>query len=151
MTKKKMDYDDYVKEREQLSRYEHANYDSYEKTLLTLSAAFLAFSVSFLALLKRKTESGMDSLVLASPELLVCSWVSFASSVFLMVLCFLISTLALRKETAKLEKALEDVQALEEKNLWTSLVYLSYILSGIGFISGIVFLLIFCAKNIQRF
>lgn len=35
--KEKMSYEDYIKEREQLSRGEQANYDSYEKAILTLN------------------------------------------------------------------------------------------------------------------
>lgn len=34
---------DYSTERELLSKIEQTNYDNYEKTILTLAAAFLAF------------------------------------------------------------------------------------------------------------
>jgi hypothetical protein len=151
MSKQKMDYDDYVKEREQLSKYEQANYDNYEKTILTLSAAFLAFSVSFLGLVRKRMESGAELLALTSPKILVWSWAFFASSVLFMLICFLVSALGFRHETTRLEMALEDVNALEGKNNWHALVYVLYAMSGMAFITGIVLLLTFCAYNIHIF
>ena len=52
MKKKKLPYRIYDGEREMLSKMESTNYENYEKTMLTLSAAFLAFSLTFLGLFK---------------------------------------------------------------------------------------------------
>jgi hypothetical protein len=147
--KQKMDYDDYVKEREQLSNGEQSKYDSYEKAILTLSASFLAFSVGFVGLFKQKTQSGVEAVTVVAPGLLTWTWVFFASSVFLMLLNFIVTAQAFRKETVILGKALEDISALKGKNTWSGLGYLLYLSSGASFVSGIGFLVVFCAKNLH--
>jgi hypothetical protein len=144
-------HDDYVKERAHLSQCEQANYASYEKTILTLSAAFLAFSVSFLGLIKKTVATPVNPVVLALPGVLISSWILFASSILMMLLCFLISSLAFRKEVATIEDAVDDVTALNRKNIWTGIVYVLYILSGASFGGGIILLLVFCARNLQLF
>jgi hypothetical protein len=147
-----MDYDDYVKERDNLSKGEQASFDSYEKTILTLSASFLAFSVGFIGLFKTKTPAGVETLVIVQPGLLVVAWVLFAISVFFMLFNFAVSAQAFRRETDVLGEALEDIKALtDSKNIWSGLGYALYLLSGISFVAGIVFLVIFCARNIQTF
>ncbi len=151
MSKVEKEYEDYLKERELLSKYEQANYDSYEKTILTLSAAFLAFSVSFLGLLKRKPESGTELSALTSHNLLVWSWISFASSIFLMLLCFLSNAIAVRTEVIEIENRLDGKPASLKMNKWSFVSYCLYFLSGASFISGIVLLLTFCAHNIRIF
>ena len=151
MTEKVFTHDDYVKEREHLSKCEQANYDSYEKTILTLSGAFLAFSVSFLGLVMKTTAPPAAPVVLTSPAILICSWVSFALSIVIMLLCFLINALAFRKEVATIEDAVDDVHALNTKNIWTAIGYTLYILSGLSFCLGLALLLIFCGRNVQLF
>jgi hypothetical protein len=151
MNKPRIDYKDYLTEREHLSKYEQANYDNYEKTILTLSAAFLAFSVSFLGLLRKRPESGAELAVLTAHSLLIWSWISFASSIFFMLLSFLINAIALRTEVAELGKRLDGQPPSEETNPWTMVGYSLYFLSGISFISGLTLLLTFCAQNIHAF
>ena len=151
MAQKVFTHEDYVKERESLSKYEQANYDSYEKTILTLAAAFLAFSVSFLGLIKKTPAPGVPPIALTSPNLLVFSWISFASSILCMLVCFLINALAFRAETVKIESALENVAALESNNPCSRIGFVLYFASGIAFLLGLTLLLIFCARNIQLF
>jgi hypothetical protein len=81
MAKSGMPYDDYVKERELLSKMESTGYENYEKTILTLSASFLAFSVSFLGLFKSRFEAGSGYLAFNNLPILMLSWISFAVSV----------------------------------------------------------------------
>ena len=45
--------DEYLAERKELYKYQQENWANFEKTLLTLSSGFLAFSMSFLAFLAR--------------------------------------------------------------------------------------------------
>ena len=156
-------YEDYTTEREHLSKYEQANYDNYEKAILTLSAAFLAFSVSFLGLFRNKTASGVQLPPLRCPNLLIWSWISFGSSILFLLLCFLVNAMALRAEVCELEKRLTEATApekrnaseerngSEELNIWTVFGYALYAFSGIAFILGLVLLLIFCARNIHIF
>lgn len=142
-------YDDYIKERDQLSKGEQANYDSSEKAILTLSASFLAFSVSFVALFKMKTPAGVEAVTIVAPELLGLSWLLFALSVLLMLLNFVITAKAFRREIEIVAEALEDIAALNGKNSWSNVGYSLYVASLVTFISGIGFLLLFCAKNLH--
>jgi hypothetical protein len=144
-------YDDYVKERELLSKIEQANYESYEKTILTLAAAFLAFSVSFLGIVRGKTTPGVELSPLQSLPLLISSWISFAASIFSLLMCFLINAMSLRSEVVELENLLEGKQASERINKWSIGGFILYIISGTAFIAGLVFLLMFCIRNIHKF
>ena len=151
MSKPQIEYKDYLAEREHLSKYEQSNYDNYEKTILTLSAAFLAFSVSFLGLFRKKVDSGTDLPALTARFLLIWSWISFASSIFFMLLSFLINAIAIRAEVVELQLRLEGTPPSSKRNNWTFLGYLLYFISGITFISGLILLLTFCAYNINIF
>lgn len=149
MEKKTLKYDVYLKQYEQIVKYQQANYDNFEKTLLTLSSAFLAFSVSFIGLLKKKAPDGTDVIVINSYPTLVASWICFASAIFLILMCFPIGALSWNTEIIKIEEALEDASSLNKDNKWKYVSYILYVLSVIGFIFGIVLLLIFCKRNIQ--
>jgi hypothetical protein len=144
MRKKKLSYDTYVKEREMLSKMESTNYENYEKTMMTLAASFLAFSVSFLGLFK----SSNGSQVLVNQKFLTFSWILFAVSVVSILVGFLVGALALRAEVKLIEDALEDIKALDGKNYWTLAQYILYIAAGLSFIAGICFLILFCSMNI---
>jgi hypothetical protein len=143
--KQTLPYETYVDERKLLAEIEQQNYDNYEKTILTLSASFLAFSISFLGLFRDEITAGY---IFKSQGLLIGTWISFAVSVISMLVVFLVGALSVQKEIVKIENALEDVTALEERNGWIFVSDLLYFISGIAFISGIVFLLLFCSKNI---
>jgi len=144
-------YEDYSTERDLLSKIEQTNYDNYEKTILTLAAAFLAFSVSFLGLFRNKTTSGAPLPQLVSPNLLISSWICFAASILFLLICFLINGVALRAEVIELESRLEGEPPSEKLNPWSVGGYVLYALAGLSFISGLVVLLAFCAKNIHLF
>ena len=148
--KEQFDYDDYIREREHLSKYENDNYENYQKTILTLSSAFLAFSVSFVALLRNQSAGGVPLPTLTAHAFLVWSWISFAISVGVTLLSFLVNAMALRLEVAKLEEALETTSALEGRNPWDLIGYLLYVTSGIAFGIGLVLLLTFSTLNIVR-
>jgi hypothetical protein len=105
-----------------------------------------------LGLYKSRFESGSSFfLAFNNLNILICSWISFALSVLSILCGFLVGALALRKEVAKVGDALTNKNALERRNYWTTLEYIIYIFSGISFIAGITFLLIFCATNIAGF
>ncbi|MGD0707232.1 MAG: hypothetical protein ABSA51_02125 [Anaerolineaceae bacterium] len=144
-------YNNYVKEREMLSQMESTNYDNYEKAILTLSAAFLAFSISFLGLFSSRLSTGTGYLAFHNLSILTSSWISFAASVLSTLSCSLVGAIAIRKEVVKLEKALQDTNALKQNNPWTTAEYCLYIIAGISFLAGVALLLIFCATNIEVF
>ncbi len=144
-------YEDYVKERELLIRYEQQAYDNYQKTILTLSSAFLLFSVSFLGIIKRDAGSQPVLLALHSVGLLVWAWISFASSVLLMLLCFAIDAKALRTAVADIEP-LADGKAPEKRaGKWNVLCHLLHTLCGVAFAVGVILLLSFCGTNVRLF
>ncbi len=70
-------YEDYRKERELLVNLEQNVYDGYEKTILTLSASFLAFSVSFLGIMKSKVNPGHTPVPILATIVLYRAWISF--------------------------------------------------------------------------
>lgn len=144
-------YDDYVKERELLSKYEQTNYDGYERTILTLSSAFLVFSVSFLGIIRKKPDGGQPLPPLVSLDCLIGAWVLFAASVFFMLLCFVTNAVALRTAVADIEPLLENGEMTTGAAKWVVSSYILYGLSGLTFVGGIILLLLFCAQNIQNF
>lgn len=143
-------YDDYVKERELLSRYEQSAIDSYEKAILTLSSAFLVFSVTFLGIVRNKT-SDEPLPPLGSIDLLICSWIFFAISVFLTLLCFVANAISLRTALADIEPILDNQEPTTKAHFWNKTTYILHMLSGIAFIIGVISLIMFCVKNIQMF
>jgi hypothetical protein len=146
-----LEYEVYVRERENLYKYQQSNWASYEKTIVTLSAAFLAFSVSFLGLVKKEPILGAPPETIKFLALLITSWVLFAASVLLILLSFPANAGAFDVETRKIEDALSDGSALDRRNKWTRLGYTIYALAGTSFIAGIVLLLVFCAHNSHLF
>ena len=73
-----------MQERELLAKNEQTNFENYEKTILTLSAAFLAFSVSFLGLLPKRESLPLH---IISTDFLIWSWFLFALSVASILQC----------------------------------------------------------------
>jgi hypothetical protein len=142
-------YDDYVRERDSLSKFEQAAYDGYEKTILTLASAFLAFSLSFLGLIRGKGVQPGAQASLIAVGLLKLSWISFAVSVVVMLCNFMVNALGLRASVKDLEDALEKKQANSAQK-WTRAGFFLYFLAGLAFTVGIVVLIRFCVCNVQR-
>jgi len=145
MPAKKIDSKEYLQYWSMLAEMESKNYTNYENTIITLSAAFLAFSVSFLALFKSAPESGA---VFSNLPTLELSWVAFAISVISMLVCFLASGLAHRFVMYDWRDARQSATASNRRNPWKATVIVLYVVSGIGFIAGVILLLSFCARNI---
>jgi hypothetical protein len=141
----KFTYDDYVKERDSLIKFEQATYDGYEKTILTLSSAFLAFSVSFLGLLQKSGKVPPTPLV--APGVLFWSWMFFASAVFIMLANFLVNAMGLRAAVGDVWNTY-DSQSTHAATKWTFLGFSLYFLSGISFLAGVIALIRFCAANL---
>ena len=141
----------YVDERKQLATFEQANYERYEKTVLTLSSAFLAFSVSFLGLFRPVATTQPNVPPITALPILILAWLAFAGSVTVMLSCFIVNSLAMRRDIHKLEAAVnKDVASLNARNVFAILGYVLYFFAGTGFISGLALLVIFCALNVGR-
>jgi len=146
-TSEEFRYDDYVREREHLTRYEFENYGSFSRAILTLSSAFLALSVSFLALLRQPPQAPSPPPAIIGHPILIVAWLSLVGSVLTTLLLFLVGALALRFEVAKIEKALDDAAALRGTNYWHWAASSLYVISGIAFFTGVLFLILFTAVN----
>lgn len=143
----RLDHETYLREREHLSRFEAQTWEAYERTILTLSSAFLAFSVSFLALIKPSGPDQAASLPLASPALLFGSWLLFGASVLVMLSTFLLNAASIRFEVDTLELALEDQRQLSRVNSWDKAAMTCYFTSGLAFVGGLALLLSFAYLN----
>src|SRR5262245_65789460 len=108
----------YLDERKELYKYQQASYDSFEKTLVALSGAFLAFSTGFLGFLKGTQTTPKVIVAPGSANFLLGSWISFAFALVLLMLCAFVNVRAYTIEIIKLEDALKDDRALNRPNNW---------------------------------
>jgi len=107
--------DDYSKQYEFLSNIEQSHYRNYEKTIITLSSTFLAFSVSFLGLIRKQPPLGETLPALDILVLPVLSWVLFMVSIFSILISFLTNAIALRIQVGGLEYLIEGDDGEEQK------------------------------------
>jgi hypothetical protein len=144
-----LDYDTYKAERELLAQLEQSNYENYEKTILTLSSAFLAFSLTFLSLTSNHSPGQLPNPPL-SISILFSSWLCFGLSVIAILVDFLVGALAMRRDVQILERALKESVAARIPNPWVKIVYLLYFVGGVLFMIGVVLLITFCVLNVDR-
>ena len=137
----------YLDERKELYKYQQANYDSFEKTLVTLSGSFLAFSIGSLGFLGKGQPPAASVVAPGSGVFLVASWVAFSSSLVALVLCSFVNVRAYTVEIVKLEDALKDATALERPNRWRVCSLGLYWVSTVAFLVGLLSLLVFCKRN----
>lgn len=160
-------YNDYLREREFLVEFKFKSYQAYERTLIMLSSGFLAFSVSFLAILTKRF--GDVSISLEPSEVLIWSWVFFASCITFLLIEFLTNAAALwkqveeqkcemRKEIAKYEKSGVEYDRerkkqkkinIVKKRLQTTSNWL-IISAGVVFFIGMITLIRFSYINLEQ-
>jgi len=144
-----LDHETYLKEREVLCKYRQSNYDNFDKAILTLSAAFLAFSLSFVGIMEKATKT--PPINFDNKGLLILSWICFAASVTITLFNFLVSILSYDRELEKIDKATEQGDALSETNVWVTISNFNYVISGLCFVAGIASLMLFCWRNLGAF
>ena len=137
----------YLDERKELYKYQQANYDSFEKTLLALSGSFLAFSIAFLGFLAKGNGSSRPVLSPGSAPFLLASWILLAASLVALIFCSFANIRAYTFEIIRLEDARKDPTALDRTNHWRSVSLVLYSISTISFLAGLVSLLLFCSRN----
>lgn len=137
----------YLDERKELYKYQQANYDSFEKTLLTLSGSFLAFSIGFLGFLSRGTDPSRSVLSPGSGQFLLACWILFAASLVALLVCSFVNVRAYTVEIIRLEDARHDSAALDRPNHWRTCSLVLYTVSTFAFLAGLVSLLLFCKRN----
>ena len=142
-------YNYFVREREFLWSAERDFYRSYEKALLTLSAAFLAFSLSFLGLLVARKKP-VDISALSNLAFLKAAWIAFALSNVFIIVSFITNGLGARCSVERARRIYRGEEA-GSCGKWACLGYVLYALAGLLFLLGLVLLIGFCWKNIDKF
>lgn len=148
-------YNDYSKQYEFLSAIEQTYYRAYEKTIIMLSSAFLAFSLSFLGLIQRNPAEGNDSFILTGIWIMVSAWLLFALSVIAILCSYLTNAIATRRQAGDLEYLIKgresDDKSKDRAPPWTIASCALYAIAGIAFLTGVVALVIFCVTNLSNF
>lgn len=130
---------EYLEERKFLIELENQQAKSFDKAMITLSASALAFSIAFVRdfTLKPKVEC-----------LLFVAWTGFIVALLTILLSFLFSQSALRKE-----RNIRDIEYEEDPckqcNFWAKATNVLNWLSIISFIVGIIFLALFVGKSLK--
>ena len=137
MTNEKINEHVYSSEREELIKSEHHAADQFDKTLIILSTGSLYLSFYFVK----------DLQEIYYQCLLAVGWFSFIVSIISILLSFLYSEYAFRKQREILDEKYENKKVTSE-NKWIKLIYYSQQTSFITLILGIIFLTIFYFKNI---
>ncbi len=132
----------YQKTREDLLKRQLSNNENFDRSILTLSSAALALSVTFLR------SSTMHNCF----PILLFAWIGFLAAIVFTLISFLVSqqAISLQLENAEQYYLKNDDGAIEKKNpaaIWTD--RLAYA-SAIAFAFAIIFLLIFFANNLPH-
>ena len=115
---------------EALTRTELSASQDYDKAILTLSSGTLALSATFVRDIAPEP-------VACSLALLVGSWLAFVVAIIAVIVSYLTSQTAIRREA----------QNLNASRITNATKGLNYI-SGIGFIAGIVLFAVFALVNL---
>jgi hypothetical protein len=139
--------DEYLSERKELYKYQQENWASFEKTLLTLSAAFLGFSMSFLGFLANGRPPGTPIVSPGSESYLLLSWITLSISIAALLGTYPVNIKAYTFEIIRIEDALVDTSALDRVNPWVRYCHILYGVSVAAFFGGVALLGAFCRNN----
>ena len=140
--RKPLSREEYSAERKELYKYQQENWANFEKTLLTLSSGFLAFSMSFLAFLARPAGQPI-----VGHRLLWSSWIALGVAVAALLVCYPLNIRGYTFEIVRIEDALTDPTALDRLNPWSRYGQILYGVSAVAFLLGLVLLAVFCKRN----
>lgn len=131
----------YLDERKLLIEAERESARSFDKTIITLSAGALGFSLTFIRQIAPNPQP--DTL-----WLLVGAWVSFALALLAILLSFLLSQSAIRRQRKIIDEEQESKKAAREQpNCWATVTnWLNWISMGL-FVIGVVSLTFFSYNN----
>lgn len=114
--------------------------DSYDKTVLALSSGAMGISFAFV-------NDYIKPGCIVNPNLLITAWTLWALSVSSVLLSFFFSHRALKKAVKQLD---EDKIHSEPPGGWYNRVtFFLNIGSGISFLAGLIFIIIFISKNLR--
>jgi hypothetical protein len=137
-----MDYEVYKKERDLLIDAEREAARSFDKTMITLSAGALVLSFGFVR----------DMQVSPSCRgLLYCAWSAFALSLQFVLLSFLLSQKAMRRQRDIIDECLEsEMSSAPQVTRWAKVIGVLNWGSLISLILGVVLFACFAACNLFR-
>lgn len=138
---------EYLEERKELYKYQQAAYDSYEKTLVTLSASFFTLTSAILAYLQKELTTSGVPVPLEGKVFLLVSISLFSLSLAILLGCFFMNAKSYTFEIERLERARAAWSALEEVNPWTRYSLGLYAANFLAFIAGLITLIAFAKVN----
>ena len=136
-----MESDDLREYRQHLILSEQKSQSDYDKAILTLSGGALAISLTFL-----KDFVGEGPIYNLS--CLYWSWVSWISSVTIILASFYVSRLALKKAIKQVDTGM----ILTEKpgGIYTYIINCLNVIGGILFVIGVILMISFSSANIAK-
>ena len=137
-----MDHDAYLKERDLLIDAEREAIRSFDKTMIMLAAGALALSFGFVREMKVSPASDWH---------LYSAWVALLVSLLVVLVSFLLSQHAMRRQIAIIEGCL-DSSGSSDPGLtrWAKVIVVLNWMSLISFLFGVAFFAIFAAHNLYR-
>jgi hypothetical protein len=130
----------YLEERKLLIDAEREAARSFDKAMITLCAAALGLSISFVRYVAP---------VPKATTLLYVAWVCFVLALIVTLFSFLTAQSAMRKQRAILDRYCgKELSEGEKRNRWATCTKWLNVSSIILFISGVVFLVCFSVQNL---
>jgi len=137
-----MEHDVYLKERDLLIDAEREAARSFDKTMTTLAAGALALSFGFVREMKVAPSSDC---------LLYWAWGAFVVSLLLILVSFLLSQHAMRRQIAIIEESFDLPNSSAPKiTRWAKVIIALNWVSLISLVIGVVFFAVFAACNLFR-
>ena len=134
-----LERDVYLDERRKLIEGEAQASQGFDRTVITLSAAAFALSITFIQLIRE----------VMFPWLLIVAWICFALALMTILTSFLMSQYAFRKQRDMLDNCYEQGGNQEENPLtkWTERLNC---VALVAFMAGVVFFAVFGALNLLK-
>jgi hypothetical protein len=140
----KSDYDVYLEERKLLIDAEREGARTLDKAVLTLSAGALALSITFL-------EKVAPLSTTITRWTLIAAWIAFGVSILLILVSFLTSQWACKRQRDILDDEWLNAAAEHKqsaKNKWTTATIILNITSILAFAAGVTFFCYFTIANL---
>jgi len=141
------EHNDYLRERDLLSAVERENQSQIEKAILTLSSAFLAFSLSLLGFL-RGSDTGLPLDGVQAPGVLAASWILFGASVLAILGSCALGASAARFQLRELEQRLDQEAESNRSQICVKCASFLYFVAGGCFALGLLTLVAFGLRNL---
>ena len=125
---------------------EQKSQEDYDKTLISLSGGALGISFAFI-------ENFLGNQQIINEGYLLAAWILWGFSLFSTLTSFYVSRQALRKAINQVDQAItqadtERIYSQTPGGFYSTLTAILNALGGIFFVSGVVSLVIFVARNI---